>query len=125
MKGSNTHCGAAMVLGSSFMKNLVLVVSGALGLIVSSPVVAAPADAVATMSDAQSVPELKMGETIRTSDGKQLGKVDYIVSDRAGKPVSARVIYDGRFVSVPVSSMVRAGKGVTTSLTLAAIRSTK
>jgi uncharacterized protein YrrD len=107
------------------MKNLVLVVSGALGLVLSSPAIATPADTVSVASDTQASVGLKTGETIRTADGKQLGKVDYIVADRAGNPVSARVIYDGRFVSVPVSSMVRAGKAVTTSLTLAAIRSGK
>jgi sporulation protein YlmC with PRC-barrel domain len=106
------------------MKIVGLFVSAALALAWSVPVIASSAD-VASAPDAQAPVQLKMGEIIRTSDGRQIGRVDHVVFDRAGKAMSAKLIYDGRFLTVPVASLVRADKGVTTTLTLAAIRSGK
>ena len=59
----------------------------------------------------------KAGSMIVTSDGKRIGQIDRIVTDRSGQPLSASVIYDSRFVYVPVSTLtVDANGRATTSL---------
>jgi hypothetical protein len=103
------------------MKNALIF--SALALASSLPVTALTAEVVTTASNNENTLGLKMGEAIRTADGRRLGAIDHVVSDRAGKATAVSVIYDGRFVAVPIGSIVRADKGLTTNLTMAAIRS--
>jgi hypothetical protein len=59
----------------------------------------------------------KAGALVRSSDGKRIGRVDRIVTGQDGQPVSASVIYDSRFVYIPVSTLTVAEDGrMTTSL---------
>ena len=57
----------------------------------------------------------KPNDTVLSADGRRIGRIDTI---RAGQ---AMVIYNGRFVSIPVASLTLDGKRLQTSLKLAEI----
>lgn len=70
-------------------------------------------------------PELKSHMMITSADGARVGKIEYLVKGEDGAPTAAKVIIDGRFVSIPVSSLTTSEKGVTTSLTKNEVRKLK
>jgi hypothetical protein len=73
---------------------------------------------VSTPVLAQSAGMPKAGTLLVTADGKRVGRIDRIVVDRAGQPVSAAVIVDTRFVYVPVTTLNAGEEGrAVTSLT--------
>lgn len=85
--------------------------------------IAAPAAAFAENAAAPAASVTpKLGATITTSDGKRLGRVDDIHSATKNEAASVGVIYDGRFVFVPVSTLTATDKGYTTSLSLKEVR---
>lgn len=59
----------------------------------------------------------KSGTLLVTSDGKRVGRIDRVITGANGEPKSVSVIYDSRFVYVPVSSLTMGDGRVTTSLT--------
>lgn len=90
----------------------------AAALIATAPV-AAPAFA---QDAAASAPVLRSGSMLLSSDGRRIGKITRIVESADGTPLSAAVIYDSRFVYVPVSTISAGeGKTVTTSLSRAEV----
>lgn len=60
----------------------------------------------------------KLGASIWTSDGKRLGRVDQVRKAKGGEATSVGVIYDSRYVLVPISSLTANDKGFATSLSL-------
>jgi hypothetical protein len=47
----------------------------------------------------------KSGTLLLSNDGKRIGRIARILRDKAGTPLSAAVIYDSRFVYVPVTTV--------------------
>jgi|KBSSwiStaDraftv2_1062776.scaffolds.fasta_scaffold3681103_1 hypothetical protein len=56
-----------------------------------------------TAALAQGAAAVKPGVMIVSSDGKRIGRIDRIIT--SGQEQSASVIYDSRFVYVPVSTL--------------------
>jgi hypothetical protein len=72
---------------------------------------AADAPAVAAALD------VKLGKFVTTADGLRVGRIDRIQADKDGKPASVAIIYQSRFVFVPVSTLSAQERGYVTSLT--------
>jgi len=60
----------------------------------------------------------KVGAIVTTADGKRLGRVDEVHSATKRQAASIGVIYEERFVSVPVATLSATEKGYSTSLSL-------
>jgi hypothetical protein len=84
---------------------------------------AAPAAETAAPAEAAAAPsvELKSGLTIRTADGRRIGRAERVVKDADGAPTSVAVIYDSRFVYLPVATLSSDDKGIVTSLSRAEV----
>ena len=62
---------------------------------------------------AAQTPAVKMGDTLRDAGDIRLGRVDRVLQDG-----SVRIIFDGRFVTIPADKVVVAENGnVSTTLT--------
>ena len=68
-------------------------------------------------SEAAAVPELKNRSLVKTADGKRVGTIDRIIKNADGAPHAVQIIYKGRFIAVPVSTLSTGGNGLVTSLT--------
>ena len=86
--------------------------------IAETPAADAPAAAVAA-------PALEAGARLSTSDGKRLGRIERIVTDKSGAPIAASVIVDSRFAYVPAATITSSSTGFVTSLSRADIRKLK
>jgi|KBSSwiStaDraftv2_1062776.scaffolds.fasta_scaffold289686_1 hypothetical protein len=89
------------------------------GLVMASALVlATTANAQeAAPAPAAAAPAIAAGAMLKSSDGKRIGRIDRIVRSRDGTPVSASIIYDSRFIYVPVSTISASPDGLVTSLT--------
>ncbi len=98
---------------------LSLILSAAISaLSISSAVAAEPAAAGAPVTVAAR-------EMIRTTDGKSVGRVDSINKAKDGSVAAVGVIYDGRIVHIPVSTLSAGQNGYVTSLTKADLEKLK
>jgi hypothetical protein len=75
----------------------------------AAPAAEAPATAAA--------PELQLGKFVTTTDGLRVGRIDRINADKDGKPATVAIIYQSRFVFIPVSTLSAKDRGFVTSLT--------
>lgn len=92
-----------------------LVVSAAL---LSSFAVAAQAqEAAAPAAVAAPASDVRVGALVKTVDGRRVGRIERLIKDGAGQVVSASIIYQSRFVRVPVNTLSAVEKGFVTSLT--------
>lgn len=82
----------------------------AAALLTSAPVMAQNAAAPAAVALV-----LKAGMTVRTADGKTIGRVDK-VEMRNGQAVGVSVIFNQRFIHIPASTLSSSAKGLVTSL---------
>jgi hypothetical protein len=57
---------------------------------------------------------VKKGTIVYTADGRRVGRVDRVRDENGAATVG--IIYDGRFVNIPVSTLRASDKGLTTSL---------
>lgn len=79
--------------------------------------IAASLAAVPAMAQDVSAPaatgtsNVKKGAMVYSADGRRIGRVDYIRDDAAG------IIYNSRFIRIPVSTLSDAEKGIATTLT--------
>lgn len=90
----------------------------AAALVATAPI-AAP---VFAQDAAASTVAARSGAMLLSSDGRRIGKITRIVASPDGTPQTAAVIYDSRFVYIPVSTITAGeGKTVTTSLTRAEV----
>ncbi len=87
-------------------------------LIACTPMLAAQAQ---TDAPAAAATTLKVGTALYSSDSKRIGRVERIVADRAGTPGWATVIFNSRFVSVPVSTLSPSDKGFVSTLSKAEV----
>ncbi|QZP09947.1 hypothetical protein K5X80_16080 [Caenibius sp. WL] len=78
-------------------------------------IIAASLATVPAMAQEASAPaaasNVKQGVMVYSADGRRIGRVDRV---RDG---AVSIIFDGRIVRIPVSTLSDAEKGVTTSLT--------
>ena len=85
----------------------------------------ASALSLATPVFAQSAPEAaaapKSGAKIFSSDGKLIGRIDRINKNKDGTPTTAAIIYQSRFIYIPVSTLSADEKGYASSLSRAEI----
>ncbi|GAD47331.1 hypothetical protein NT2_01_00990 [Caenibius tardaugens NBRC 16725] len=79
-------------------------------LIAASFAAAAPAMAQDGSAPA-AASNVKKGAMVYSADGRRIGRVDRIRDD------AVNIIYDGRMIRIPVSTLTDSDKGVTTSLT--------
>lgn len=71
---------------------------------------------------AQTAPiTVKRGAKIISADSKTIGRVDAVSKAKDGSPIAAAVIYDSRYVRIPVSTLTPADGGFKTSLTRAEV----
>lgn len=81
--------------------------------LLSTALLLAFAAPLATGASAAEAPAAKIGSTMRDAGDLRLGRVDRVFEDG-----SVRIIFDGRFVTVPADKISVAENGdVTTSLT--------
>ena len=86
-------------------------------VLIAMGLAAAPALAQADTAPAAAAAAatVKKGAMIFSSEGRRIGRVDYVRGDAAG------VIFDGRFVNIPVSTLSSDTTGFKSSLTRAEI----
>lgn len=68
---------------------------------------------------------IRSGLSVKTSDGARLGRVDRVNTAKDGTITSASLIYDGRIIRLPASTLKAAEKGLETSLTRKEVRDLK
>lgn len=61
---------------------------------------------------------VKEGAMVFSADGRRIGRVDRVKSTD-GTPIAVSIIYNGRFIYVPVSTLTASDRGFTSSLTKA------
>lgn len=62
---------------------------------------------------ATSAPAVSKGATIFSADGRRIGRVDRV------RETAISLIYNGKFIDIPLSTLTTASKGYATSLTKA------
>ena len=72
---------------------------------------------VCTAAIAADAPVIKTHALVKTVDGRKVGYIDRILTNNAGEPTAVQIIYSGRFVVIPVTTLSTAEKGLVTSLT--------
>ena len=77
----------------------------AASFVAATPAMAQDAGAPAAASN------VKKGVMVYSADGRRIGRVDFVRDNAVG------IIYNSRFVKIPVSTLSDSDKGVTTSLT--------
>lgn len=82
-------------------------------------------EAAPAAAPAAAAPAVKTGAHLKTSDGKRLGRIERLITSKDGNTVLASVIYDSRFVYVPVSTITASDRGFVTSLTRAEVSKLK
>ncbi|KFG88350.1 hypothetical protein BV98_003933 [Sphingobium herbicidovorans NBRC 16415] len=70
--------------------------------------------AAAVAADA---PLIKDRALVKTVDGRKVGFIDRVLKNAAGEPTGVQIIYSGRFVVIPATTLSAAEKGLVTSLT--------
>jgi hypothetical protein len=83
-------------------------------------VTAAPLAAQSTVASPASA--LREGMAIVTSEGGRVGRIVRVIANDAAEPVAVSVIYRGRFIRIPASTLTVDGARATTSLTVAELR---
>jgi len=71
----------------------------------------------ALAADASAQADIKSGAVVISSDGHNIGAVDRVILDAARKTVAVSVIFDTRFVQIPVSTLSHKGEKLVTSFT--------
>lgn len=85
-------------------------------------IVLAAALSIGSAALAQEAPEIKARSMVKTAQGARVGVIDRVVNNPDGTPGFVQIIYNGRFVSIPASTLTAGEKGLVTSLTVADLR---
>ena len=67
-------------------------------------------------------PAVNRNEAIYSADGTKIGKVDRVLTAADGAVSAVSVIYRGKFISIPATTLTAGEKGVTTSLSNAELK---
>lgn len=84
-------------------------------------ILAAAALATSTAAFAQDV-DIERRAFVYSAEGKKIGRVESVVASDDGQPQAVKVIYRGRFVTIPASTLSNGEKGLQTTLTNDALR---
>ncbi len=76
-------------------------------ILMASPVLAQEAAAPAAV---------KSGDVIFSADGWRLGRVDSLDTAKDGTPVAALIIFQGRMIRIPLTTVSTGAKGLTSTL---------
>ncbi|GFE75687.1 PRC-barrel domain-containing protein [Novosphingobium aerophilum] len=77
---------------------------------------------IALMALGLSVPALADGAAVKRNDavysanGTRIGKVERVLTDSDGTATAVRIIFRGKFITIPVATLTAGEKGVTTSM---------
>src|SRR3546814_13250688 len=66
---------------------------------------------------AQEAPQISKRAAIYSAEGTKIGRVEKITQGADGKPEYVRIIYRGKFLTIPAASLSAEGNGLKTSLT--------
>src|SRR3546814_8324652 len=83
------------------------------GLLASTTAYAENEAAPAAAASA-SAPVIKVGSTLRSAEGSRIGTIQRQLKDENGAPTTVSVIFDSRFVYIPVSTLSQSDKGLVT-----------
>src|SRR3546814_13234158 len=64
---------------------------------------------------AQEAPQISKRAAIYSADGTKIGRVEKITRGADGKPESVRIIYSGKFLTIPAASLSAEGNGLKSS----------
>lgn len=78
--------------------------------------------AAATPALAADAPEIKTAALVVTADGARIGRIDRVVKDASGAATAVKIIFGGKFITIPASSLSAGEKGLVTSLTKKEVR---
>ncbi|WP_231958462.1 hypothetical protein [Novosphingobium resinovorum] len=106
-KGAWANSKVKLLSGIPPMKSLLLALTA---LTLSAPAFAADA------------PVIDRNEAIFSAEGTKLGKIDRVLPGADGTASTVRVIYRGKFITIPVQTLSTGEKGLTTSLTNAELK---
>lgn len=98
------------------MKHLILT---AAVFSLSTAAVAAEVPASSPTATAAATAVIKPRVLVKTSNGGRVGSIDRVINDASGQPASVQIIYRGRFVMIPASTLTPSEKVLVTSLTTA------
>lgn len=59
---------------------------------------------------------IKTNALVKTADGARVGRIDRVVNDADGKPVAVKIIFQGRFITIPAASLSTSGQNLVTTL---------
>lgn len=85
-------------------------------------IAAVAALSLGTVALAQEAPVIKTRTMVKTADGARVGFIDRISKNADGTPASVQIIYKGRFVSIPATTLTGGETGLVTSLTTADLK---
>lgn len=85
-------------------------------------IIAAAALALSTSAIAQEAPVIKARTMVKLTDGTRVGVIDRVLKNEDGTPGAVQIIYKGRFVTIPASTLSAGEKGLVTSLTSADLK---
>ncbi len=98
------------------MKHLILT---AVAFSLSTAAVAAEVPASSPTATAAATAVIKPRVLVKTANGGRVGSIDRVINDASGQPASVQIIYRGRFVMIPASTLTPSEKVLVTSLTTA------
>lgn len=84
-------------------------------------IIAIAALGLATPTLAQA-PAIDRNEAIFSAEGTKIGKVEKVVTGDDGAVAAVRIIYRGKFITIPAATLTASDKGVTTSLSNADLK---
>lgn len=84
-------------------------------------IIALAALSLATPAFAQA-PALGRNEAIYSAEGTKVGKVDRVLTATDGAVTGVRLIYRGKFIVIPATTLSTGDKGVKTSLSNAELK---
>ncbi len=67
-------------------------------------------------------PEIGRNATLYSAEGTKIGKVDRVIAGTDGSTSAIRLIYRGKFITIPAATLSTAEKGLTTSLSNAELK---
>jgi hypothetical protein len=84
-------------------------------------IIALAALGLATPALAQA-PAIDRNEAIFSAEGTKIGKIEKVVTADDGAVAAVRIIYRGKFITIPATTLSAGEKGVTTSLSNADLK---
>jgi hypothetical protein len=67
-------------------------------------------------------PAVDRNDTIYSADGTKIGKVDRVVTAADGAVSAVRIIYRGKFITIPAATLSAGEKGLTTTMSNAELK---